>query len=305
MSHNMNNCILVSESSEGSKQNLGKIFGTLALIYFCSTIGGAFFVNRTGYDHRIYFMIFLGIYLINWLNNIIFITDTKKVQEKKIERKVSPKKSWRKMFSNPKVQTAMIFLTVDFFIWETSLSVLNAGLQSQYGFTLEDLAFFQIFSTISCMVFQIPGGKLTDKLGKRKILIFSETCGIVIFILFIVTAVIYSAGNEAFAFTSMILIKIVIGVMATTFIPSESMILTNLDESRKGESFGMVSCIRGIGAIPTGILGGFLMGSVHFVAPFIFSLIGLLFLIGFLIKYGHRFEEVEKQAPILDKTVEI
>ncbi len=93
--------------------------------------------------------------------------------------------------------------------------------------------------------------------------------------------------------------------MATTFIPSESIILTDLDESRKGESFGMVSCVRGIGAIPSGILGGFLMGRVHFVAPFIFIFIGLLFLIGFLIKYGHRFGEVEKQALILNKEVEI
>ena len=59
MSSNMNSRILVSESAEGSKKNLGKVFGTLAFVYFCSTIGGAFFVNRTGYDHRIYFMIFL------------------------------------------------------------------------------------------------------------------------------------------------------------------------------------------------------------------------------------------------------
>ncbi len=161
------------------------------------------------------------------------------------------------------------------------------------GLTLEDLAFFQIWFYVSNMILQIPAGKLTDKIGKRNILIISELIGFAIFSLHILTSILWSLGNEKFLFPSLIVIYILFAIVATTFIPSESMILTDLDETRKGESFGMVSFIRGLGAIPTGVIGGFLMGKVHFIAPFITTIVGLIFIIMFLIKFGHRFEDNE------------
>ena len=290
----LNYTILTSESNDESKNGLGHIFGLQAFLYFGSTIGGAIFVSLTGFDYRIYFMVFLVICIINWIKNIIFVTDT--AQMKNNSRIQPDRKDWRELFKNSRVRTAMIFLTMDIFFWGVSGAVLNAGLQSQYGLTIEDLAFFHIWFNVSNMIFQIPAGKLTDKIGKKKILIISQIFGILIYSIHILTSIFWSLGNEAIMFPSMILIQILFGIAVTTFIPSEAMILTDLDDSRKGVSFGMVSFVRGFGAIPTGIIAGFLIENVNFIAPFIFTIVGIIFQVLYLLKFGDRFDEKEEEG---------
>ena len=72
-----------------------------------------------------------------------------------------------------------------------------------------------------------------------------------------------------------------------TFIPAEQIILTNLGEDQKAESYGIISFFRGIGLIPTGLLGALIVENVHYIAPFIFSIIGLLVELLFLLKFFH------------------
>ncbi|MHA1729112.1 MAG: MFS transporter [Promethearchaeota archaeon] len=296
MSGGLNYQILITESKEESNNGLGHIFGVMAFLYFGSTIGGSIFVNLTGFEYKYYFMIFLITYIINWIKNIIFITDT--AQLKNNGRINSEKKDWRELFKNSKVQTAIVFLTMDIFFWGISTNILNAGLQDQYGLTLENLAFFNIWFNISNMLFQIPAGKLTDKINKKKVLILSQIFGLIIFMLHILIyfAIQISTDFNIFLFPCMITIQILFGLSVSTFIPSESMILTDLDDSRKGESYGMVSFVRGFGAIPTGIIGGFLIGNVHFIAPFVMTFIGIIFEILYLLKFGDRFDEIKDKV---------
>ncbi len=94
-------------------------------------------------------------------------------------------------------------------------------------------------------------------------------------------------------FKSSLLPLLIIGLIinaavTTTLIPSEGITLTNLDEARRAESYGIVSLIRGIGVIPTGIIAGFLIQNVHYIASFIISIIGILILIWILHKYFHE-----------------
>ena len=90
-------------------------------------------------------------------------------------------------------------------------------------------------------------------------------------------------------------------ITASTFIPSESSILTDLGDSRKGENFGWVHAVRGIGGIPTGVIGGFLMEYVHFLAPFIITTIGVAVEIWYIIKYGKNYQKIEENASITKK----
>ncbi len=73
-----------------------------------------------------------------------------------------------------------------------------------------------------------------------------------------------------------------------TFIPAEQIILTNLGENQKGESYGIISFFRGIGLIPTGFIAGLIVENVHYIAPFIFSTIGLIIELLFLLKFFHE-----------------
>ena len=65
----------------------------------------------------------------------------------------------------------------------------------------------------------------------------------------------------------------------------EQIIMTNLGEERKSESYGIISFFRGIGLIPTGILGGLIVENIHYIAPFIFSAVGVIIELFFLLIY--------------------
>jgi len=77
------------------------------------------------------------------------------------------------------------------------------------------------------------------------------------------------------------------GLAVSAFVPSQQMILTDLDETRKAESYGIINFIKGIGFMPTGIIGGFLIEYTNYVTPFIITFIGILFEIWFLFKFFH------------------
>ena len=79
--------------------------------------------------------------------------------------------------------------------------------------------------------------------------------------------------------------NILTGLNASTFIPSARMILTDLDETRKAESYGISDFLIGLGFIPTGIIGGYLTEEFNYIIPFILSFIGIIVLIWYLYKH--------------------
>jgi MFS family permease len=121
----------------------------------------------------------------------------------------------------------------------------------------------------------------------KKSLILRISFGLIIFPFNIIACIIWSFGNTSVLIPLLILAQVLWGATASTFIPSESSILTDLGESRKGESFGFAHSVRGIGGIPTGIIGGFLIEYVHFLAPLIITTIGVAVEIWYLSKYFH------------------
>jgi MFS family permease len=77
-------------------------------------------------------------------------------------------------------------------------------------------------------------------------------------------------------------------VNQTTFVPSDAIITTNLDETRRAESYGILALIRGIGVMPTGIIAGLLIASVHYIVPFIITIMGIIFKIWFLLRFFEK-----------------
>jgi MFS family permease len=195
---------------------------------------------------------------------------------------------WRDVFKNPKIKFAMILLTMDIFVWGITGSVYNAGLQQTYSVTVDDLAILNLGFSIAMIIFQIPAGKLTDKIGIKKSLVLSISFGLIIYPLNIITWIIWSLGNTVFLIPLLFISKLFWGATASTFIPSEFSILTDLGESRKAENFGYVHAVRGLGGIPNGVIGGFLMEYVHFLAPIIITTVGVAVEIWYIIKYGKK-----------------
>jgi len=288
MVNSLNFQIFVSENSGESKK--GIMYGFVFFAYFGGAIGGtSFVVLNPAFNSQVYFLIFSIILIIEWLILVFIIrtpTSSSNIQIRDltkptdIEQKKSPK-----LFQNPKIKVATFFFAFDVFVWGIVLSVYNAGLKDNYNFLDSNIAFIALWFQISNMVSQIPAGRIADKIGRKKCLIISQFFGMVFFSMNILTSVLWSQGITIFLFPGLIIGQIFFGIAVTTFIPSEQMTLTNLDDNRKAESYGIVTFIRGIGMLPTGAIGGFLAENINYTAPFVVGLVGLVIEVWFLAKY--------------------
>jgi len=288
MVNSLNFQLFVSENSGGTKK--GIMYGLVFFAYFGGSIGGTFLVMLDlGFSFQFYFQVFTIILIMEWLILVLIIRSPDAIKKHSeldlIKTAKLKQKKATKLFQNPKIKVATIFFTLDVFVWGIALSIYYAGLTTYYHFTASEIASIAVWFHISNMVSQIPAGKIADKIGKKKCLIISQYFGMVFFSMNILISVLWSQGITIFTFPGLIIGEIFFGIAVTTFIPSEQMTLTNLDDSRKAESYGNVAFIRGIGMMPTGAIGGFLAETVHYIAPFAVSLVGLVFEIWFLMKY--------------------
>jgi MFS family permease len=288
MVNSLNFQIFVSENSGGSKK--GIMYGLVFFAYFGGAIGGASFVMLNLVSNsRAYFLIFSIILVIEWFILIFIIRTPNRstiipLQEESESTALKQKISL-KLFQNPKIKVATFFFAFDVFVWGIVLSVYNAGLTANYNFSEANIAFLVLWFQISNMATQIPAGRIADKIGRKKCLIVSQLFGMVFFSMNIVVSILWAQGITIFLFPGLIIGQIFFGIAVTTFIPSEQMTLTNLDDNRKAFSYGIVTFIRGIGMLPTGAIGGFIAESINYTAPFIIGMFGLVIEIWFLAKF--------------------
>jgi DHA1 family multidrug resistance protein-like MFS transporter len=280
--------VLVMESSAESKKGIN--YGILGFLMSVGNIIGSIFVLfDSKLNVRFYFIIFIILMVINQVIVIFFIFDP--IPRKREElldstKQVKTKKgSWKNMFTTPKIRIFLFYFTFHTFIYGISNSIYTAGLINQYRITQQDIAVLSFCSQISFILFQIPGGHLTDKIGKKKTLILSDLFGLLFLSLFIVSFFLWSSGFKFLILPLLITGQIIWIVNQTTFVPSDAIITTNLDKTRRAESFGILALIRGIGVMPTGIIAGLLIANVHYIVPFIVTIMGIFFKIWFLSKH--------------------
>jgi MFS family permease len=286
LSYNM----FISESSEKMKK--GILFGLMFFAIFFGNICGEFFVMLNVIkDIRGYFILYILLDTINYLINIFVISDLRFIKSKDsaiIKENIDKKQNiWKYIFKSPKKRAVLVFFVLDVFVSGISMSILGAGLRAQYGLSIQQLAFLGMWLSISTMIFQIPGGHLADKIGTKRSLIVSESFSLGKYFCYILAFILWSLGFHFYLIPLLCVANILSGLTTSMFIPSAQMILTDLDETRKAESYGISNFLNGIGFIPTGIIGGFLIEKVSYIIPFILSFIGILFLIWFLSKYFH------------------
>jgi len=281
----------ISASSDKTKK--GILFGLMFFSIFIGNIAGEIFVFLDIVkDIRVYFLLYMIINLGSYLIMVFVISnptsDKNKHSIPKTDVIKKRRSAWKDIFKTSEKRAILIFFTLDIFVYNISLSIYGAGLVAQYGLSIDQMAFIAIWLSISNMIFQIPGGHLADKIGKKRSLIVSELLGLGYFLTLILAFILWSLGYHIFLIPLLSIGNILFGLNISTFIPSAQMILTDLDETRKAESYGITGFIRGIGFMPTGIIGGILTERVNYIAPFILSFVGIIFLIWFLSKYFHE-----------------
>ncbi len=283
--------MFISASSEKTKK--GILFGLMFFSMFIGNVGGEIFVLLDIVkDIRVYFALFMILGMGGDLIMVFVISNPKSIKTKDsaITTEIIKKKEsmWKVILKTPKKRAVLIFFVLDIFIYNISLSIYGAGLKAQYDLNYDQMAFIAIWLSITIMIFQIPGGYLADKIGKKRSLIVSELFGLGSFFTLILAFILWTLGFHIFLIPLLSVGNVLFALNSATFIPSAQMILTDLDETRKAESYGIVDFLKGIGFLPTGIIGGYLIEEFSYVIPFILSFIGILFLIWFLYKYFHE-----------------
>ncbi|MFX0009560.1 MAG: MFS transporter [Candidatus Hermodarchaeota archaeon] len=284
--NNLNSQFIISESTKKSK---GLMYSFMFSAFFLGTIGGSILIIfGPEFDARVYFEIFILILAIEGLLYIFLLSN--KTQIKPVKSGLSDKKEnqWIKILKTKTLRSILIFFTLDIFVYGLSLSIYNAGLRSFYNLSVENIAILSMGINITNMLFQIPAGRITDKIGSKKTLILSQIFGLSFFLINIIAVNLWTAG-----FLSPILILLLIGhvlfaISVVTFIPSEQVILTDLDKEKKAESYGIVSFSRGLAYIPTGYIGGLIVENLGYLTLFIFSFIGILLEIFYLLRFFHH-----------------
>jgi MFS family permease len=287
--NNMNGQFLVAENSGSSK---GLMYSLIFFSFFLGSIGGnAFVIIGQSINTRVFFLIFMGILIVEGVIFTFFLSTKWKKQkaDELINEDLHSKKEklWLQFFKNPRMRSILIFFTLDLFIYGISFSIYNGGLRDYYHLTTVEISFIIIWMNITNMLFQIPAGRITDKLGKKKSLILSAITGLIFFIINIIASILWSNGMTFVLIPALVVAHIIFAFSIITFIPSEQIILTDLGKNKKAESYGIVSFIRGVAFIPTGIIGALLIENVHYLAPFIITSIGILVEIWFLFKFFH------------------
>ena len=288
--NNMNAQFLVAENSGSSK---GLMYGLIFFSFFIGSIGGNIFVIfGQSISTRVFFLIFMGILIVEGLIFTFFLSN--KWREQKADAllnedlQVKKEQTWLKFFKDPRMRSILIFFTLDIFVYGISLSIYTGGLSDYYHLTTEEISFIIVWMNITNMLFQIPAGRITDKLGKKNSLILSAITGLIFFIINIIASILWSNGMTFVLIPALIAAHIIFAFSIITFIPSEQIILTDLGKNKKAESYGVVSFIRGVAFIPTGIIGALLIENVHYLAPFIITSIGIIVEIWFLFKFFHE-----------------
>jgi len=286
--NNLNTQFVIAENTDKSK---GFIYGIMFFVFFSGRMGGSTLIILAQWtETRTYFLIFIVILAIEGLIYGILLSNRSKVSPVPIKTPDSLDKKenlWLKIFQTKNLRSILIFFTLDIFVYGLSLSIYNAGLRDFYFLTEADLAILSLGFNTTNMLLQIPAGRITDRIGNKSALIFSQIFGLGFFSMNIFAFFLWN--NSVLNVLPVLIIGLIcLAGSVVAFVPAEQIILTDLGENRKAESYGIIAFARGVGFIPTGYLAGLLVENLSYAAPFIFSIFGVFIEILFLLRFFHH-----------------
>lgn len=255
-------------SLSSPKEELGKSFGYHRAMDTAGAVVGpliAYFILKkipTGFNHVFITAFIAGILAVG---ATLFITDiVGNYQKKKL------------------TLSSLTLFSKDFKLYLLSLFILSFGslpvavmlLKTQsLGLALASIPLFYVLYSVSYALFSIKGGKISDKVGQKKVIIAGY--------LFLILSYVILAFDQSV--TLLVVGFLVLGLFpALTDGVQRSFAATLTDEDRRGGAFGLVNAVTGFGALFAGIGGGYLWqtfgSAVAFTASIILVTIGLILL---------------------------
>lgn len=120
---------------------------------------------------------------------------------------------------------------------------------------------YLIFNAVS-VVFAIPAGVLSDKIGREKLIIFG----------YLLYALIYFGFGTTNSQVSVILLFALYGLYSAATDGIQKALVSDLiDQNKRGTGLGIYNCLLGITLLPASVIAGFLYDNVNNQAPFYYG----------------------------------
>ena len=119
------------------------------------------------------------------------------------------------------------------------------------------------------MIFQIPCGHLVDKIGKKWSLFLGDSLGFLVFGFALLGWIFRDQYLMPFLYAA----HFILGIIVSVFLPAQMALLSNLDPKKPAEYYGIMNMILALGFMPMGLISGLIIAKVHYIAPFIITLV--------------------------------
>jgi len=185
------------------------------------------------------------------------------------------------------------FLTITFistilrFTFSLRGSILALYFRS-LGMSIVDIGLISMFGSIGFAVFEPILGFLSDRIDRKKFLVFGMLGVSIITFL-------YTLGSTVWHFY--LLSFFMASVMAGITVSTRALIATVLPSSKKGRSYGLYMAIASAGGIIAPIIGGYLAGAINYYVPFYLGSLVILF--GFIVSLTIK---VERKSSFQEKS---
>lgn len=120
---------------------------------------------------------------------------------------------------------------------------------------------YLIFNAVS-VIFCVPAGILSDKIGREKLIIFG----------YLIYALIYFAFGKSGTQAAIILLFALYGLYsAATDGIQKALVADMIDADKRGTGLGIYNCLVGVTLLPASVIAGALYERVNYSAPFYFG----------------------------------
>ncbi len=242
----------------------GRAYST---IVFCSLIPGVVTAAIGGHIADVVSyetVFFIGILLESVVLALIilFLKETLRPGEKTLRLGDMKRLLGRFLIPN-RVRGFYVAMAVDFVARGLGAAIIYGLLRQTYHFSNLQLGIMSSISLMAWAAFQLPAGRLVDRYGSKKFLVFAEVIGMLL-----VSGWLVAKSFEAFA-----LLHVLNGLLSAAWVPSMQTFLVNsFPKHERAEAAGKLAAFRGVIGFSAPLIGGLLYDSMGFTAPISVSL---------------------------------